>query len=112
MRQADVTRNKRAFARGTARGQDVAEAAMEVMGKDAASTLEGRLALSGLGGSATALAASPVIAATYTDTGRKVMDALLRSRPDLARQLGAQIQQAAPITGGLFGAPTLTEINR
>lgn len=112
VRQADVTRNKRAFARGTARGQDVAEAAMEVMGKDAASTLEGRLALSGLGGSATALAASPVIAATYTDTGRKVMDALLRSRPDLARQLGAQIQQAAPTTGGLFGAPTLTEINR
>ena len=85
---------------------------MEVMGKDAASTLEGRLALSGLGGSATALAASPLIAATYTDAGRKAMDALLRSRPDLARQLGGQIQQAAPTIGGLFGAPTLNEINR
>lgn len=112
VRQADVTRNKKAFARGTARGQDVAEAAMEVMGKDAASTLEGRLALSGLGGSATALAASPLIAATYTDAGRKAMDALLRSRPELARQLGAQIQQTSPRIGGLFGAPTLTDINR
>ena len=112
VRQSDITRNKRAFARGTARGQDVAEAAMEVMGKDAASTLEGRLALSGLGGSATALAASPLIAATYTDTGRRAMDALLRSRPDLARQLGAQLQQTAPTVGGLFGAPTLNEINR
>lgn len=112
VRQADVTRNKKAYARGLARGQDVAESAMEVMGKDAASTLEGRLALSGLGGSATALAASPLIAATYTDTGRKAVDALLRSRPDLVRQFGGQIQQAAPTIGGLFGAPTLNEINR
>ena len=64
------------------------------------------------GGGATALAASPFIAATYTDAGRKAMDALLRSRPDLVRQLGGQIQQAAPTVGGLFGAPSLTEINR
>lgn len=112
VRQADVTRNKKAYARGLARGQDVAESAMEVMGKDAASTLEGRLALSGLGGSATALAASPLIAATYTDTGRKAVDALLRSRPDLVRQFGGQVQQAAPTIGGLFGAPTLNELNR
>lgn len=112
VRQADVTRNKKSFAKGNARGQDVAESAMEVMGKDASSTLEGRLALSGLGGGATALAASPLIAATYTDTGRKAVDALLRSRPDLARQFGAQLQQQAPAVGGLFGAPTLNEINR
>lgn len=112
VRQADVTRNKKAYARGVARGQEVAEAAMEVMGKDAASTLEGRLALSGLGGSATALAASPLIAATYTDTGRKAVDALLRSRPELVRQFGGQVQQAAPTIGGLFGSPTLIELNR
>jgi hypothetical protein len=112
VRQADVTRQKRAFARGTARGQDVAESAMETLGKDSASTLEGRLALSNLGGSAVALAASPVAALMYTDAGKKAMDALLRSRPDLARQLGAQLQQAAPVAGGLFGAPVATDINR
>lgn len=112
VRQADVTRNKRAFARGTARGQDVAEAAMEVMGREAANNLEGRITLSTLGGGAAALAVSPVASLMYTDAGKKAMDALLRSRPDLARQLGAQIQQAAPTAGGLFGAPTLNEINR
>ena len=112
VRQADVTRNKRSFARGMARGQDVAESAMETLGKDSASTLEGRLALSNLGGSAVALAASPVASLMYTDAGKKAMDALLRSRPDLARQLGAQIQQAAPVAGGLFGAPIAADINR
>jgi len=112
VRQADVTRNKRAFARGTARGQDVAEAAMETLGRDSASTLEGRLALSNLGGSAVALAASPVAAVMYTDAGKRAMDTLLRSRPDLARQVGAQLQQAAPRVGSLFGAPVLNEVNR
>jgi hypothetical protein len=112
VRQADVSRQKRSFARGTARGQDVAESAMETLGKDSASTLEGRLALSNLGGSAVALAASPVAALMYTDAGKKAMDTLLRSRPDLARQFGAQLQQAAPTVGGLFGAPVATDINR
>lgn len=112
VRQADVSRQKRSFARGTARGQGVAESAMETLGKDSASTLEGRLALSNLGGSAMALAASPVAALMYTDAGKKAMDALLRSRPDLARQLGAQLQQAAPTAGGLFGAPIAADINR
>ena len=112
VRQADVSRQKRSFARGLARGQDVAEAAMETLGKDSASTLEGRLALSNLGGSAVALAASPVAALMYTDAGKKAMDALLRSRPDLARQLGTQLQQAAPMAGGLLGSPLATDINR
>ncbi|CAB5194419.1 hypothetical protein UFOVP176_5 [uncultured Caudovirales phage] len=112
VRQADVSRQKRSFARGNARGQDVAEAAMETLGKDSASTLEGRLALSNLGGSAVALAASPVAALMYTDAGKKAVDTLMRSRPDLARQLGAQLQQAAPTVGGLFGAPIATDINR
>jgi hypothetical protein len=112
VRQADISRQKRSFARGTARGQDVAESAMETLGKDSASTLEGRLALSNLGGSAVALAASPVAALMYTDAGKKAMDTLLRTRPDLARQLGAQLQQAAPMAGGLFGAPIAADINR
>jgi hypothetical protein len=109
VRQADVTRQKRAFARGNARGQDVAEAAMETLGKDSASTLEGRLALSGVGGSATALAASPLAALMYTEAGKKAVDTLLRSRPDLARQLGVTLQQQAPNVGGLLGGPIAQE---
>lgn len=112
VRQADMSRQKRSFARGTARGQDVAEAAMETLGKDTASTLEGRLALSGVGGTATALAATPLAVMMYTESGRKAVDALLRSRPELARQLGTQLQQAAPQVGGLFGAPITADLNR
>ena len=109
VRQADITRNKRAFARGTARGQDVAEAAMETLGRDSSNTLEGRVTLSTLGGGAAALAVSPLASLMYTDAGKKAMDTLLRSRPDLARQLGTQLQQAAPAVGGLLGGPIAQE---
>lgn len=109
VRQADITRNKRAYARGTARGQDVSEAAMETIGKDSAATLEGRYALQNLGGAATAMLASPLVAAAYTKPGQQVVDTLIRQRPELARQLGTALQQQAPLVGGLFGGPVTQE---
>lgn len=112
VRAADASRQKSKYAMGTARGQDIAESALDVMGRDTASTLEGRLALSNLGGSAAALAVSPIAALMYTDSGKKIVDALLRQRPDLARQLGSSVTGAAPAIGGLFGAPTALELNR
>jgi hypothetical protein len=112
VRQADITRQKSSFARGTARGQDVSEAAMDVIGKDQASTLEGRLALSGLGGYGTAAVLSPLAALGYTESGQKLIDTLIRTRPDLARQLGAQLQQQAPRIGGLLGGNVNQELNR
>lgn len=112
VRAADVSRQKSKYAMGAARGQDISEAALDVFGRDAASTLEGRLALSNLGGSAAALAASPLIALGYTESGKKIVDALLRQRPDLARQLGASVTEAAPAIGGLLAAPGMLSLNR
>lgn len=112
VRQADVTRQKSAFAKGKARGQEVSEAGMDVIGKDQASTLEGRLALSGLGGYGTAAVLSPIAALGYTESGQKLIDTLIRSRPELARQLGAQLQNRASTIGGLLGGNVNQELNR
>ena len=112
VRAADVSRNKASFAKGTARGQEVSEAGMGVIGKDQASTLEGRLALSGLGGYGTAAVLSPIAALAYTETGKKLIDTLIRTRPELAKELGALLQQQAPRAGSLFGGSVAQDINR
>lgn len=112
VRAADASRNKASFAKGTARGQEVSEAGMGVIGKDQASTLEGRLALSGLGGYGTAAVLSPIAALAYTETGKKLIDTLIRTRPELAKELGALLQQQAPRAGSLFGGSVAQDINR
>jgi hypothetical protein len=112
VRAADVTRNKRAYARGLAREQGTAEAAQAVLGKGSDSMVEGRLGLQQLGGAAASLALSPVASLAYTKEGQKIMDAILRERPELAKQIGQELQQAAPLAGRLFGAPTIEDIYR
>ncbi len=113
VRQADQSRGKARFARGQARNQDVSEAAMEVIGKDASSTLEGRLAMGGLGGIAVfsqpqiAIPAAVAAGAAYSPFGSKVTDALLRSRAPVVSQFGQQVRQAAPAAGMLSGGLTL-----
>jgi hypothetical protein len=113
VRQADQSRNKARFARGQARNQDVSEAAMEVIGKDASSTLEGRLAMGGLGGIAVfsqpqiAIPAAVAAGAAYSPVGSRVTDALLRSRAPVVSQFGQQVRQAAPAAGMLSGGLTL-----
>ena len=117
VRQSDISRGKSQFAKGQAREQGVSEAALQVIGKDSSSTLEGRLAMGSVGGIA-ALSqpqiALPVTAAAlgiYSPIGLKATDVLLRQRPELARQFGQQLQQAAPMAGGLF-SPAAQEFNR
>ena len=117
VRQSDISRGKSQFAKGQAREQGVSEAALQVIGKDSSSTLEGRLAMGSVGGIA-ALSqpqiALPVTAAAlgiYSPIGLKATDVLLRQRPELARQFGQQLQQAAPMAGGLF-SPAVQEFNR
>lgn len=115
VKQSDVSRNKRQFARGQAREQTVSEAALKTLGEDSKSTLEGRLAMGSLGGMAAL--SQPMIAAPaalasmgiYSAPGLKITDALLRQRPELARLLGQRLQQQAPTIGGLFGAPISQE---
>lgn len=118
VKQLDVTRNKKNFARGLARGQELAETGMQVIGNPVNSTLEGRLALSAAGGAA--LLSNPTVAipalsatsAMYSAPGLKVTDALLRQRPELAKLLGRTIQQSDVPTGGLFGYPLSQEAGR
>jgi hypothetical protein len=118
VKQLDVTRNKKNFARGLARGQERAETGMQVIGNPVNSTLEGRLALSAAGGAAllsnpqVAIPALSATSAMYSAPGLKVTDALLRQRPELAKLLGQTIQQSTVPTGGLFGYPLSQEANR
>lgn len=117
VRQSDISRGKSRFAKGQARNQDVSEAAMQVIGKDASSTLEGRLAMGGLGGIAAfsqpqiAIPAAAAAIGMYSPIGMRVTDALLRSRPAVVSQFGQMVGRSAPITGGMFSGTAL-EANR
>jgi hypothetical protein len=106
VRQQDVTRRKSSFAKGRAKGQEVSDAAVAVLGDTAKSTLEGRIAASAVGGFGmlsqpqVAIPAMFAVPAAYSPAGQTALDALLRSRPDLMRQTGGLLsRQAAPLGG-------------
>lgn len=118
VRQRDITRNKKAYARGTARGQDVSGAAQNIMGESANANTEGRLAAlaTGVYGAiqnpavAAAMAvASPVM---YSESGVNAMRALMRDRPEIARQIGKKLTERASREGSITGAQVLEEYNR
>jgi len=118
VRQRDITRNKKAYARGTARGQDVSGAAQNIMGESANANTEGRLAAlaTGVYGAiqnpavAAAMAvASPVM---YSESGVNAMRALMRDRPEIARQIGKKLTERATREGSITGAQVLEEYNR
>lgn len=118
VRQRDQTRNKTAFAAGAARSQNISDAAVQVLEKDAQSTLEGRLAMQATGawsllqnpatGAAVALAA-PVM---YSESGLKVMNTLLRSRPEVAKKVGDILTKRATKEGSITAQQILEEYNR
>lgn len=118
VRQRDVTRNKKSFARGTARGQDVSDAALDIMGENANATLEGRLAASATGLYGVlqnpAVAAGLAVAAPvmYSESGINAMNALMRSRPEVAKQIGKKLTERASREGSITGAQVLEEYNR
>jgi hypothetical protein len=118
VRQRDITRNKKSFARGTARGQDVSDAAVDIMGESPNATLEGRLAASatGLYGvlqnpavAAGLAAAAPIM---YSESGINAMNALMRSRPEIAQKIGKTLTERATREGSITGAQVLEEYNR
>lgn len=118
VRQSDTTRKKTQFAAGTARGQDVAESAVSVMEPRQTANLEGRIALSNVGGytmaanPATALPLAIVAPVLYSESGVKAMEALLRSRPEVARKIGEALTARATKEGSISGAQVLQEYNR
>lgn len=118
VRQRDVSRNKGRFAAGLARGQDVSDAAVDVLGTSPKATLEGRLAVqaAGLMGAMQNPAVAAAIAITapamYSQSGINAMTALMRSRPEVARKLGEVLVKRAPREGSITGAQVLEEYNR
>jgi hypothetical protein len=104
VRQQDATRKKTAFAKGRARGQEIGDAAVSVIGDTAESTLTGRLAASTVGGiglfSQPQIAIPAVIGVppAYSQGGQAAIDLLLRQRPELLQRVGGMLsQQSAPL---------------
>jgi hypothetical protein len=118
VKQSDITRQKSAFARGTARGQELSEAALKTIGQDANSTLEGRLAIGSLGGIAALskpMVSIPAIAgasALYSPIGIRAADVALRQRPELVRGMGQTISEYSGLLGGGITPQGLLNIRR
>jgi hypothetical protein len=109
VRQQDQTRRKTSFAKGRAKGQEISDAAVQVLGDTARSTLEGRIAASTLGGFGllsqpqVAIPAVMAVPPAYSAGGQAAIDMLLRQRPELLQRVGGMLsQQSAPL-----GAVTL-----
>ena len=118
VKQSDITRQKSAFARGTARGQELSEAALKTIGQDANSTLEGRLAIGSLGGIAALskpMVSIPAIAgasALFSPIGIRAADVALRQRPELVRGMGQTISEYSGLLGGGITPQGLLNIRR
>lgn len=104
VRQQDQTRRKTSFAKGRAKGQEISDAAVQVLGDTARSTLEGRIAASTVGG--LGLLSQPqvgiplalTVPPAYSQGGQAAIDMLLRQRPELLQRVGGMLsQQSAPI---------------
>lgn len=106
VRQQDPTRRKSSFAKGRAKGQDISDSALEVIGDTTGASQTGRLAL-GLGGGYGLLSQPQIgipaalgVPVAYSESGQAAIDMLLRQRPDLVKRMGGLLsQQAAPIGG-------------
>jgi len=117
VRQGDRTLRKSAFAKGTARSQQISDAAMQMLEEDAGATLAGRYAAGGAG--LFGLAARPEIGipallggrAMYSESGQKLMNALLRSRPEAMQQAGGMLTRGAPYVGGAVGPQPVYQYN-
>jgi hypothetical protein len=118
VRQADVTRKKSAFAKGKAKSQTISDAAVDVLGDEAKSTLEGRILASAAGGYGLlsqpqfAIPAAALTPAMYSRTGQALVDAALRSRPGVVRQLGGLLSGVSPQAGAVTLPNILNEYNR
>ena len=117
VRQADETRRKSAFAKGTAKSQQISDAGVQVLGSQAQSTIEGNIATRVAGGYG--MFTQPGVAAglitgvpiMYSESGQAVLDALLRSRPDLVKQAGGMLSRVSPQAGAILAPSTVFQYN-
>lgn len=116
VKAGDKTKDKRAFAEGTAYLQDLAGPAKRVLANQypdsgtAGRVMMGGL-LGGVGMANPALVGGAVGAAgLYTQPAQKALSLLMNSRPDLAKQIAEAIRQSSPMLsplGGQVGAGLL-----
>jgi hypothetical protein len=117
VRQQDQTRRKSLFAKGRARSQEISDAAVEILEETGKSTLEGRIAASAMGGFG--LISQPQVAipglfavpAAYSSSGQNIIDAILRSRPDLSKQIGGLLSQQSTPLGGVVAPSAVLQYN-
>jgi hypothetical protein len=118
VRQADATRRKSAFAKGKAKSQEISDAAVDVLGDQSRSTLEGRVAASTLGGLGMlsqpqiGIPLAAAVPTMYSESGQAVLDALLRSRPDLVKQAGGMLSRVSPQAGAVLAPSTVFQYNK
>jgi hypothetical protein len=118
VRQQDKTRRKTLFAQGSARGQDVSDAAVEVLGDPTNATTLGRVAASVGGGLGlfsqpqVAIPAMVAVPGAYSPGGQAIIDALLRSRPELAKQFGGMLSQQSVPMGAVVAPSAIGQYNR
>lgn len=118
VRQADVTRNKSAYGQGRARSENISDAAKTVIGEESRTSLEGRILASAAGGYGllsqpqVAIPAAVLTPAMYSRTGQSLVDAALRARPNVVRQLGGLLSGVSPQAGAVTLPNILNEYNR
>lgn len=118
VRQRDMTRGKRAFAAGKAKGQEISDTAVEMLAPQAGATLEGRLALGAAGGYAAmqnpAVAGAALITAPllYSKAGLKALETIATKRPEIAKRIGDELIKRAPREGSITGAQVMAEYQR
>lgn len=118
VRQRDMTRGKRSFAAGKAKGQEISDAAVEMLAPEAGSTLEGRMFMSAAGGYASlqnpvaataALIGTPLL---YSKAGLRALEAIATKRPELAKRIGDQLIKRSTKEGSITGAEVAAEYQR
>ena len=118
VRQADKTRNKSAFAKGTAKSQQISDAGIQVLGDQSKATLEGNIATRIAGGYG--MFTEPMMAAglvtgvptMYSAAGQKALDTLLRSRPELVKKAGGMLTNVSPQAGAVLAPSVINQYNR
>lgn len=118
VKASDMSKRKRKFAAGRARNQELAEAGVETMEAAPGYNLEGRLAYNLAGGTALVsnMAVAPALAVIapvmYSDSGLKVMQTLMRSRPEVAKKIGKQLTDRASKEGSITAVNVLEAYNQ
>jgi hypothetical protein len=110
--------SKTLFSTGKAQGQDIANAAEEILGKKLNVGQVARAVIIGSGGYSTVtnpfitLPVGFVATLMYSAPGRKVLDLIMNKRSELLKKTGQKLQEVSPEAGGVIIPSLLNEYYR